>query len=400
MGRQLRWDWATIALFTWCGLTLGLAVFGFLYPWSHTVFDIYARAGRDWWAGRDMYTGHDTAYYRYSPLFALSVSPLAALTESWGNALWRIVNCLLYAAGLYAWGRRSLAQPGGYARLSQFFLLVLPLSLPSMYNSQANLFMLGSVLLGLAAAMDGHWNWAAVWLALATLVKGYPLALALILAGIYPQRFALRYLAALAGGLLLPFATQHPATVWSQYASWWNHLRDSTFIMRERLRSLDHLFSIYGYSLSPRAFLMLQLIAGAIVFTLCRYSAARSEDVRRHLSLAFLGFATWVVLFGPATESCTYVVVAPAIAWALLDSRDRPRNMLVRSLLIVSLLLMGPFTTDMVGSALRNFANEHGSQPIGALLFLICQLIRFARPAASPSREELAPQEASLSAAA
>ena len=44
--------------------------------------------------------------------------------------------------------------------------------------------------------------------ALATLIKGYPLALALLLAGLYPRRFPLRYLAALAAGLLLPFARE------------------------------------------------------------------------------------------------------------------------------------------------------------------------------------------------
>ena len=31
---------------------------------------------------------------------------------------------------------------------------------------------------------------------------------------------------------------------------------------------------------------------------------------------------------------------------------------------------MGPLVTDLFGPTIRNFANEHGSQPVGALLFL------------------------------
>src|SRR5262249_30273950 len=73
---------------------------------------------------------------------------------------------------------------------------------------------------------------------------------------------------------------------------------------------------------------------------------------------------------GPATESCTYVVMAPAIAWALVDAFQRRTWTITKVWLIASLLLMGPLVTDLFGPTIRNYANEHGSQPIGALLFL------------------------------
>src|SRR5258708_6257697 len=135
MGGKLRCDWTTLSLAIWSSLGLGLAIFGFLYPWSHTVYDIYARASRAWWAGQDLYAGQGTAYFRYSPLFAIGVTPFAVLPESWGNALWRIFNCLVYAAGLWAWGQRSLTCVDNRTQVAVFFLLVLPLSLHSMYNA-------------------------------------------------------------------------------------------------------------------------------------------------------------------------------------------------------------------------------------------------------------------------
>ena len=67
-----------------------------------------------------------------------------------------------------------------------------------------------------------------------------------------PREFSLRFLVALAVGLALPFAAQSPAMAASQTASWFAHLADSARgFLRERLRSVDHLFAVYGVELAP-----------------------------------------------------------------------------------------------------------------------------------------------------
>jgi hypothetical protein len=147
------------------------------------------------------------------------------------------------------------------------------------------------------------------------------------------------------------------------------HLKESTVIMRERLRSLDCLFAIYGEPLSPANYLLLEVLAGLAVLGLCIFQARRTSDPRLLLTCTFQLFGLWVVLFGPATEACTYIVVAPALAWSLIGAFRRPDSWTSRFLLITSLLLMGPSVTDAMGS-LRDFAIRYGSQPIGALLFL------------------------------
>ncbi len=103
-----------------------------------------------------------------------------------------------------------------------------------MYIGQANMMMLGAILLSLGAAAEGRWNRSAAWLAWATLIKGYPLALAMLLAALWPKRFPFRFAASLVIGLLLPFLAQQPSLVAMQYASWFTHLRDSTGILHER----------------------------------------------------------------------------------------------------------------------------------------------------------------------
>jgi hypothetical protein len=382
--RQGGWSWARTAWLVWGGLVLGFAAYGYLFPQAHTVYNIYTPAARGWWAGQDIYV-RTIEYYRYSPLFAIALSPLALLPDCWGGALWKALNCLVYLAGVGAWGRRLVPARLSPNQLAGLFLLAIPLSLHSAYIGQANLLMLGGLLLGLAAAAEGRWNRAAAWLAAATLIKGYPLALALLLATLFPRRFAPRFAAALGAGLLLPFATQWPAVVAAEYASWFHHLSDSTAIMRERLRSLDHLCQVLGWPLSSRGYALLELAAGAAVLGLSWREVRRPAPPRELFSRIWLLFSAWVVLFGPATESCTYVVMAPSVAWAVVDASRRQAGRGAVLLLGASLLLMGPLVTDLFGSRVRNFANEHGSQPIGALLFLAFLLTRMGRRCAEPA---------------
>src|SRR5262249_34332943 len=127
--------WVNLARVGWVGLVVGLAAYGYFFPRSHTVSNIYARAARNWGTGQHLYVppaGEEP--YRYSPSFAVAFSPFVLLNEPWGNACWRLVNCLIYAAALAAWAQRILFQPKEKQLAGIFLLLVLPLSLHSMYN--------------------------------------------------------------------------------------------------------------------------------------------------------------------------------------------------------------------------------------------------------------------------
>jgi hypothetical protein len=387
--------WTALAIWIWGGLVLGFAIHGYVYPWSHTVYDIYAPAARHWWAGEELYApmvkewwdapgvpASTTDYYRYCPLFAVAVTPFAILPDSMGNALWKCFNCLFFAFGLWRAGRTLFPVVLSQTQMALFYLLVLPTSLHSMYNGQANLVVVSAMLLGLSAAAEDKWNRAAGWLALATLIKGYPLALGLLMSALYPRRYPLRYGAAMLLGLVVPCATQRPSIVLEQTLSWWTHLSQSTVLMRERLRSLDKLLDVCQIPVTPQTFAFISLAAGALVLVLCRLHARRSTDKRERLTHVLMLFSTWVVLFGPATEACTYAVIAPAIGWALIDAFQPQSSWKRRVVLVASLLLMGPVATDMFGSSVRLFANRYGSQPMGGLLFLGCLVVEIIRGSA------------------
>lgn len=366
---RFKIDWPIAARNVWVCLIVGLAIHAFCLPFSHSVFDVYLGAARRWLAGDDIYV-LQRDFYRYSPLFALVLSPLAMLSDGAAAAVWKLVNCGIFAWGLYAWGRRLSTRHGSPNERAAQLLLAIPLALHSLYNSQANLMMLGSLLLGLAAAGEAKWNRAAMWIAWATLIKGYPLALAMIVMVLFPRKFAGRFISSLAAGLFLPFLAARPSLVAVQYQSWWHHLRDSTEIMRERLRSIDQLFVVFGRPISERTFAVAGVLAGAAVLVMCLWVARRTAERRETAFRIFVWFSVWVILFGPATEACTYVVAAPVISWAIVEAWHRRASWPERAVLVASLLAMGPMTTDLFGGLVRNFSNEHGSQPVGGLVLV------------------------------
>jgi hypothetical protein len=370
MWTRVRGGWPEAAALVWGLCLLSVAGHALCYPRAHTVYDIYADAARNWWAGEDIYA-RGREYYRYSPLLAITLTPFTMLPDHVGNALWKLFNAVIYMAGLFAWARVIVPQRLDNSQAAGLWLLALPLSLHSLYIGQANLLMVGAVLLGLRCVLREEWNRAAAWLAFATLVKGYPLGLAMILTALFPRRFSWRYLTALAAMLLAPFATQPIGLVSAQYASWAHHLRASTTIMRERLRSIDYLFQIAGRPLEPTTYAVLGATAACVVLGLCLVLAQQGAGRQELLTRTYQWFTLWVVLFGPATEASTYAVLAPSIAWELLETihwRSRARCLL----LCASLLLMGLLGSDLFPPVIRNFCNEHGGQPIGALLFLCC----------------------------
>src|SRR5262249_55129701 len=157
------------------------------------------------------------------------------LPDGLGGVLWRLLSTALYLSALYWWGR-AMMQPrslvpfgkrgsqGAAIRdrtwLALLFLLTIPLSLDNLHNRQSKVLMIAVIMLGVLACGSGYWKCAAACMAIACLFKVYPIAVALLLAVVYPRRFAGRFAVALGIGLLLPFLLQRPGYVLEQYTSW------------------------------------------------------------------------------------------------------------------------------------------------------------------------------------
>src|SRR5262249_17349964 len=152
------------------------------------------------------------------------------------------------------------------------FLLIMPISLGSLNNGQANLLVIGLLLAGLAAITSQRWPLAGGVIALACLIKIYPIAIALLLGILYPRRFFVWFLLALATGLLLPFVLQDPRYVFAQYQDWIVYLqRDdrSNWNAEGGYKDLRLLLTLWLAKPSPAVYTALQLLGAAACAAAC-----------------------------------------------------------------------------------------------------------------------------------
>jgi hypothetical protein len=328
--------WIAIATIT-CGRALLIAL-----PRHTGIYPVYAEAGQKWRAGHDLYADKDGfVIFRYSPLIAALLVPFGALPDVAGAFGWRLLNLGLYVVGLAYWLRSGLPRPLSARQEALFYLLLAPLSIYGLINGQANGLVIGLLLLTAATVVQGRWNWAAAFMALACLLKIYPIAFGLLLAVAYPRAFAGRLAVALAGGLALPFLLQQPGYVWLQYEGWGQLLisdngRQDWWCLDLWYRDVRFLCKIWWEPLAPRTYQFLQVGAAAALAGLC-LAGRWAGWSRARLTTSALGLSCcWMLVLGPCTEGCTYILLAPALVWAIVETNSSARSYLYRALLLLS----------------------------------------------------------------
>jgi hypothetical protein len=336
-------------------------------PAAHTVYTPYVFAGRGWHAGSDIYAHSG---YRYSPLVATFFSLFAHAPDHVGAPLWHLLNAGVYVLGLTAWLRRLISSSDRNAR-ALYFLLVLPASLASLNNGQANALLLGLMLLAFDAVCDERWHRAARCIALAAAFKVYPLLLGVILITRYPRQLGSRL--ALWGfvALVLPFLLQQPEYVQQQYQSWFAELRhDDRQVLPLPLayRDLRLLLRVCGMPISQLHYLAIQMLAAG---GLVGFAATRRPTLAMLFGLCML----WMTVLGPATESCTYILLAPTLAWAMLQAqREEWGPTRSAALALVYFLVTYPQLPFRLPGA--GVLANHAAQCVGGLLFAAILLER------------------------
>jgi hypothetical protein len=379
-----------VALLVWILLPAVVCVRSFFQPERSSVYPIFSEAARSWCRGEDCYRLAMHDHYRYSPSATALLVPFAVLPDSLGGVLWRLVGVTAFLFAMGWWVRAVLPRSVTSSEAGLMLLLVVPLSLGNLNNGQSNLLVLAALLASAAGVAEGRWNLAAAAATLACLFKGYPLAVALLFSALFPRQFAGRFAAGLVLGLALPLLFQQPDYVAGQYHSWFDHLRqddrqqlncDSTY------RDIRLLFRVAGTPLSADGVRALQLAAGAGIFLMC-LSGLRQGWPRRKVVGAALDLGCfWMVLLGPATESNTYVLLAPALAWSLLETARAPRPRVAFGLVslgafvLLTCCVAGWFPA---GRLLRGL----GLQPLGGTLVLLGVSLHLLS-----GRESISPEE-------
>ena len=361
----------TIVIALWSAVLIAICIRVGLVVRHHDVFATYADAGRKWIAAEPLYSY--TRGFVYSPLIAALFSPWALLPDWLGAIIWRLLTTAIFVVGIFYWLKEELEIPRSNYWL--VFLLILPLSIGNFNNGQVNPLIIGLLMVAIVAARQSHWTISVICLSLCAYLKIYPLAVGLLLLLVYPRQIGWRLALALFLMGAFSFVLQQPAYVLDQYKRWigTRATDDRRMNMDIAPRDFAMLLRAIHVDLSSRTFLVLQLSAAVAAAAVCIYGRLKKWS-KECLLLAVLNLGTcWMLLFGPATEDATYVMIAPPLALALVRTRKTSTRM--KFLLYLSYLVL--LTGFSINSFLRLKKNPYNMsvQPLSALLFLTYTLI-------------------------
>jgi hypothetical protein len=370
--KRTRNAWIIVSVL-WISLVVVVIVRSLLKPGSRTVFPIFHTAGARWLHGENLYSGRTD--YLYSPLVAALFSPLALLPLWLAGIVWRLGVIATYLAAVRAWLRHGAARiPAQNHPL--VFLILLPLSIGNFNNAQSNPLVVALVMFALIATRSARWALAALCIGLVAYLKIYPLAAGLLLCVVFPQKFSWRLGVALLALCALSFILQKPAYVAEQYHNWiaTRSVDERHYNVDNRPRDLWTLLAACGIELNLRFYFIIQMLGGAMIAALCFVGRLKKWTNDRLLTLIFTLVCCWMLLLGPATESSTYIVLAPAVTLAAVEafSRPFPRWMQTLAATALGILLGGAAFIAFAGS--RRDLWSMSVQQIGTVLFAVFAL--------------------------
>jgi hypothetical protein len=312
-----------------------------LISYRGTSFDTYDLAGSNWLHGENIYS--QWMGFVYSPVIAAFFASFAWLPASLANILWRILNAGLFLSGVAAVLKTNLFAGIKERNYGILYILLLPLAIGNIDISQANPLVEGLLLFAIAAVHAERWNSAALCVAIATCFKIYPIAVGLLICLLAPRRFGGRMLIALLLLVLLPFLFQHWSYVANQYHTWIaTRTSDDRRQWPIEKLPLDLWFLIHWVGHLPvpvKIYSLIQLGSAGALAVFCAGQTWRGWAKERVLIGLLCLVSIWMTLCGPATESYTYLILAPAIVFALVQAFDAHQPAGLRALVSAAFIL-------------------------------------------------------------
>jgi hypothetical protein len=362
----------------WFVAGIVLAVRMFFAPLKRTTLISYERGCDAWWNDTFYYETH--LDYIYPPTFTIAYSPIGWLPDWLGAPVWTLLGL-----GVAWLGIKAFLRDVAPARLSpKQRSLCLALALFGLFRglwaAQANALVIGLALLAVSAVVRRKWWSASFCLAAPIFIKLWPAALAMLLVPLKFRPLAGRLAAVSLGLAAIPWLTRAWDIAWRQHAGYVDlilHRRvDARFSGYRDLWTIWEQFQ----TPDPQLYKLLQLTTAACVFAWCVWLAWRKESDRR-LATGLIGmWLTWQLLVGPGTERLTFGIMAPLMAWAIVESLRRGRGTILSTTAYLLLFVLG--TGDVETALLPYLSWSPALAPGGSLLFLGWLLTYFRAPQA------------------
>ncbi|WP_373653717.1 glycosyltransferase family 87 protein [Schlesneria sp. DSM 10557] len=311
------WLWLTLTVIV-CSV-VGLSIRN---GQERSVTGAYQSAVVHWFAGEPLYNmqGHG---FLYLPQAALTYAPWAFLPHTASELVWRMCMIAVLAGSL----SRMTKLLGGEGRW--FFIATaasVVLAWGCARNGQSTLLITGLMIYAAADLSEQRWWRATALLSLAFAFKPLALVMIMLAAVVYPKTSWRLVIGLIIVGLV-PFATQRPDYVISQYQACVQNL-DVTFKVGETgyWAQFFGMLQVAGVDLPSPLRTGIRLVAAASTLLAC-WQAARHLSPQRAALYLFSSTACYLMLFNSRTEGNTYTMVGPVygalLAEAALVRKDR-----------------------------------------------------------------------------
>jgi Glycosyltransferase family 87 len=364
----------TAVLGCWVLTLVVICLHAGINPGRHSVFTNYRDAGARWIRGEYLYLYPYSNQFLYSPLAAALFAPFALLPQALGGILWRLISAIALILGARMSARMAWPGAGGIRWAAWGLAALLPLSLSDLNNGQAGVLVTAFLLFGIVFCANGRWQITSACFAIATIFKLYPIALALLLAALYPGKLSWRLALWLAALFLLTFLLQHRSYVLTQYQEWFGQLAHDDRRLKGAYGTWRDAWLLLRLARVPMTLLgwtALQLVAGVLAAAFCVWGQRSGWNGRRCLAAAFWLASAWMTLFGPATEASTYIILAPAVIFGLITSWSSPHPAWLRTGMSCTYGLL--VAADILNSWFHpatHVVYVHAVQPFTALIFV------------------------------
>jgi len=375
-----------VALSLWFLCVIVVCVRVYQRPGFHSVFAVYRNAGVAWIQQGQIY-GTAGSRFLYSPLAAGLYSPFALISQSLSEVLWRLLLGVTLPLSLWYHGRTLF----GFSK-SQFacaFLLILPLTLSNLNEGQANLILIMLLLVATATALQSQWWTCALCASLVVYWKIYPVVFALLLTAIFPKKLTLRIFLAVVALFIISLTLQKPPYVLREYGSWLVHLTSDRRRSNEyygKWRDFYLLLRLIGIPISIMWWKVVEVIAAVVAAAICLLGSIRRWPPVTLVFTALCLAIVWMLLFGPATEAATYVLIAVPSSYLLVFGLFETSQMALRAMSSVTYL--GFVAADVLNSWFhikKDVYLVHAIQPCFALCFCVALFFWWRWQIAEPS---------------
>lgn len=343
----------------WMVLALVMVGKSVIKPTTHSVYPMYADVGRDWWSpgtGEEHPARIAHMQARYGANFWDFMGVFCHLPDRWGGAIWSLFSLGVFLSGLWMLSEHLFPpKMGGWSR--HWAYVIAPwFGVASLYNGQVNVLIAGCLAWGVAMVAQGQFWLAGLCIAVPVCFKTYPIALAMILASLYPRRFALPFIASLCWLLTVPFLWHDSEWVLSRYERWAWFLSNGFEICEiERFVGFRQFLETWVFSISGRQFALVQMVTGLGVLACIHRLRQRQASERDVLVHAYVLTMLWIILFGPATEEATFLLAAPAFTWMVIEGCRSGMDWREQWTVGACAVVAGPLQTSILGEAVRQW---------------------------------------------